>query len=208
MENRKPHKLEHKIHGTNRIHFESDHKCYYFMEKLSEGFSASDENQLIYNFKKPINRKGFSDWSYRNTALNRFIKDLCNIKIRKKGYITVVPAPTSKTRTSKDWNDRIDKVVEGWSECNSNIKVEYAIDMIRSIPSSHQDGGTRNPEEIKKCLKFDGFKNEPSEIIIIVDDVYTTGGHFKAFRDFILEKEPKIKDVIGLFWALHMWDIN
>jgi hypothetical protein len=211
MSNKKLHKIEYETHGNYRTYFEKNHKCWYFMEKQAEGYSASEENGLIYNFKKPIDRKDTPQWYYRNEAVKKFIKDLCGIKINpeffQKGYITVIPAPTSKARNSDGWNDRIDVVVEGWANCNPKIKVEYALDMLHDVPSSHQDGGSRKPSEIKRHLKFNGFKEEPSEVVIIVDDVYTTGGHFKAFREFILENEPRIKEVIGIFWALHMWNL-
>ena len=211
MGNKKLHKLEYEIHGKNRPHFELHHKCWYFMEKQAEGFSVSDANQLVYNFKKHLDKKGTAECFYRNQAVQKFISDLCTLRINPKilhnGYITAVPAPTSKVRNSTKWNDRIDLVVKGWAKCNSAIKVEYALDVICDIPSSHQGGGSRNPHEIKKYLKFNGFKDEPSEVVIIIDDVYTTGGHFKAFREFILENDERVKEVIGIFWALHVWDL-
>ena len=45
----------------------------------------------------------------------------------------------------------------------------------------------------------------PSETVFRVDDVLTTGSHFVACKQFIMDHDPRVKNVIGIFWALHVW---
>ena len=208
MGNKKLHKLEYEIHGKNRPYFELHHKCWYFMEKQAEGFTASNANQLIFNYKKGIEkRNNEKEWYWREKAIEEFAKDLNKIKIPEKWpYVTVIPAPTSKPRNSVNWNDRIDKTVELWAKFNNKIHIEYAIDLDEELQAAHK-GGDRNPEFIKQHLIWKGFTKYPSPQILLIDDVYTTGGHFKAFSEFILENDERVKEVIGIFWALHVWDL-
>jgi hypothetical protein len=207
MSNKKLHKIEYETHGKDRMYFEKHHKCWYFMEKEAEGYSASHENQLIFNFKKGLEKKNTPEWFYRNQSIKKFAEDLNKIKFPEEWeYVTVIPAPTSKARNSKYWNDRIDKVVELWAKKNTKIKIEYVIDVDEDIKAAHE-GGERDPEYIKNHLIWKDFIQNPSPKVLLIDDVYTTGGHFKAFRDFILEKDNRIEEVIGIFWALHVWKL-
>ena len=208
MGGKKLHKLEYEIHGQYRRFFEPHHKCWYFMEKQAEGFSVSNANQLIYNYKKGIEkRNNEKEWYWREKAIEEFAKDLNKIKIPENWpYITVIPAPTSKPRNSINWNNRIDKTVKLWAKFNNKIHVECAIDVDEELQAAHE-GGNRNPEFIKKHLIWNGFTKTPSPQVLLIDDVYTTGGHFTAFRDFILEQDNRVKEVIGVFWALHVWEL-
>ena len=48
----------------------SDDVCYYIGEYTArKNFSYSPTNQLIYNFKKPMERKNSSDWKYKGSAI-------------------------------------------------------------------------------------------------------------------------------------------
>ena len=73
---------------------------------------------------------------------------------------------------------------------------------VSMTPSSH--GGSRNKEDIKNNTKWNGFSGNIVETVIIIDDVLTTGALFKAWKEIIQSNEPKVKRVIGFFWALHV----
>ena len=55
------------------------------------------------------------------------------------------------------------------------------------------------PSEIADVYKFIKILDRPiPELIAIVDDVLTTGAHYKAMKDILVIQYPKAK-VIGLF---------
>lgn len=45
-------------------------KCYFFGEYAGrQGYSHSDMNQIIFNFKKPMSEKGKSGWGYKGKEI-------------------------------------------------------------------------------------------------------------------------------------------
>ena len=185
-----------------RPHLTKEDVCFYFMEHVSGGYTASPSNDKISNFKKPISVKGTNQWPYKQSAIKAFIADLASINFKDpQKEMMIVPGITSKPRSDTEWDDRIDKVSEGFAEQFSHLSIGKIIDTKDvMIPSSH--GGSRDITIIKDNTIWDGNCPETADTIIIVDDVLTTGAHFKAWKEFILENCPKVNNVIGVFWAL------
>ncbi len=197
----KLHKLDLELHA--RPHIKEDDKCYYFMEKEAEGYTASTANNLINNFKKPVDRRGKSEWVYKERAIKVFTGDLCDLNLSHP--YTVIPAPTSKPRGHADWDDRLDKVVEGFALCKDDVVIEKALDTAIVLIPAHL-GGSRNIDDIKSHTVWNGIGDLKGDTVILVDDVLTTGSHFKAWKEFIMQNDPRVKNVIGLFWTLHVWE--
>jgi len=122
-----------------------------------------------------------------------------------KNY-TIILAPTSKPRNYPEWDNRIDKVVDGLGDYLTHLHIEKALDTITAHRPSHL-GGDRNIESIKSNTAWKGIRNlDPTiDTVFLVDDVLVTGAHFKAWKEIILENSPKVKQVVGLFFALHLW---
>ncbi|EIX7253969.1 hypothetical protein MK585_001925, partial [Campylobacter coli] len=58
----------------------------------------------------------------------------------------------------------------------------------------------RNPNDLKQEILFYP-PNFFDKNIVLIDDVLTTGGHFKACKNILLEKlDPNI-NIVGLFLA-------
>lgn len=200
---RKLHTLDLELHPRTCI--TKDDNCYYFMEKESEGYTKSSANNLINNFKKPVDRRGRPEWTYKENAIKVFIDDLCIINFVKP--YTIIPAPTSKPRGHQDWDNRLDEVTKGLGERNSHLNIEKALDTSEVLTPAHLNG-SRDIDFIKSKTVWNGITNLESDTVILIDDVLTTGAHFKAWKEFIMENDPRVKNVIGLFWALHVWGDN
>jgi orotate phosphoribosyltransferase len=72
--------------------------------------------------------------------------------------------------------------------------------MIRSgLELPKHAGGTRNPHIDKSTLEWVGFNNDQN-LIILIDDVITSGASFKACQQLIFENSPHTT-VVGVFWA-------
>lgn len=194
-------KYDYNLHP--RPHLTASDVCYYFMEHTVGGYAASPNNSKISNFKKPVSVKDTNQWAHKQRAIRDFIDDLGSITFQdKQNEIMVVPGITSKPRSDSEWDDRIDKVAEGFADKFSHLSIGKIIDTRDAVvPSSH--GGGRDMTIIKNNTIWDGHCPEAADTIIIVDDVLTTGAHFKAWKEFILENCPNVNKVIGVFWALH-----
>lgn len=197
----KLHKLDLDLHPRHYLD-NTDH-CYYFLEKEAEGYTKSQANNLIHNFKKPVDRRGRPEWRYKIDAIQKFINMLCEREYQGE-CITIVPAPTSKPRGHEEWDDRIDQVVDGLRMCQPELNIEKILDTTTMHTPAHI-GGSRNLSEIKSHTISTPLKNCTSGVVILVDDVLTTGAHFKAWKEMILRSNPDIKNVLGLFLSLHMW---
>lgn len=200
----KPHKLDLALHPRHFL--EPFDICYYFLEKEAEGYTKSKANNIIYNFKKPVERRGRAEWKYKVDAIDKFIKMLCQTEYKGE-CITVVPAPTSKPRGHDEWDDRIDQAVDGLKECHPELNIEKILDTTIAHTPAHA-GGRRDIWDIQAHTACQPLENCSSGVVILVDDVLTTGAHFKAWKEMILQYNPNVRDVVGLFLSLHMWDKN
>lgn len=197
----KLHNIDLELHP--REHILKEDRCYYFMEKEAEGYTKSTANNLINNFKKPVDRRGKPEWEYKERSIKVFTGDLCDLKLSHP--YTVIPAPTSKPRGHADWDDRLDKVVEGFALCKDEVVIEKALDTATVLTPAHL-GGSRDIDDIKSHTVWNGIGDLKGDTVILVDDVLTTGSHFKAWKEFIMQNDPRVKNVIGLFWTLHVWE--
>ena len=193
----KAHKLDIELHP--RIHIGADDLCVYFLEKESEGYSASDANNLIYNFKKPVSRKEYPDWYYKEEAIKKIATMVNSISFPR---CFIVPAPTSKPRNSIGWDSRIDEIADSITQ--PQIAIAKILDVSEPLRPAH-DGGSRDIQVIKSYTLQKLLPNNGIDTVIIIDDVLTTGAHFKAWKEIILTNNPHIKQVFGLFFALHLW---
>lgn len=185
----------------NRPYLDYTDDCYYFLEITEGGFNKSEANRLVNNFKKPIDRKDKPEWWYRNKAIEEFVNLLLSFSPFQNSECIVAPMSTSKSSNSLNFNDRLYKTVQGLSSKLPKLRVEYLFDVKSDIVESHL-GGTRNKENIKNNIAWNGFTYEPKEYLFLIDDVLTTGAHFKACKEIINSNYPNIK-VVGIFLALY-----
>lgn len=197
----KLHRLDLKLHP--RPHLDHTDRCFYFLEKEAEGYTKSQANNLIYNFKKPVDRRGMPEWRYKEQAIGIFIRMLCGVEYRGE-CITIVPAPTSKPRGHAEWDDRIDQVVNGLQKCRPELNVERILDTTATHTPAHI-GGSRSISDIQAHTSCIPLEKCSSGLVVVIDDVLTTGAHFKAWKNMILQQNPNIQGVLGLFLSLHVW---
>ena len=182
------------------VYLDDDDVCYYAREYVSHGrWDASDANQLISNFKKKPNTRGTFQWSHRNSAVQRFAQELA--AGLAKG-LCIAAIPTSKTPDHPEYDGRFDDLLAELRKLRHDLVIETPIVCRESHQSVHT-GGARRPDKIYELLEWRGFRNVPSRICLI-DDLLTTGGHFKACQRLILEHHPRMR-VVGIFWAKCIW---
>tara|TARA_B100000315_G_scaffold236460_1_gene252229 strand:+ start:5914 stop:6519 length:606 start_codon:yes stop_codon:yes gene_type:complete len=191
-------KIIEKTVGTDfPQHLDDTDKCYYARDYISQGgYQSSETNDLISNFKKSTDRKNKPEWHYKKIAIERFATEL-SLVIRDKMSITCIPS--SKCTTDPDYDFRLEETLLHLKEKKPLINIEYPLKVSQTTLASHL-GGSRDISTIYANLKWDGFTTPPEKLIILIDDVITSGAHFKACKKKFLEHHPGI-EVLGLFWA-------
>ena len=191
-------KLDRKSHEEFPVYLDDTDDCYYAREYIAGGgFQASEANRLISNFKKGVERRDKEyEWRHRVRAVNQFALEL-RLLLPKNS--TVASIPSSKYLSDPEYDNRFEDMFSALKQLRPDIKIETPLSAISSIVPSHH-GGTRHPDKILKNLSWNGFQRGVPRHIILVDDVITSGGHFKACKDLIEENCPEIC-VLGIFWA-------
>ncbi|WP_295147998.1 hypothetical protein [uncultured Campylobacter sp.] len=173
-----------------------DDICYYFLDYLSGGgYSASKDNDLIFNFKKDIRYKNTNSWAYKMSAVKQFA-DMLHGALGGR-VCTIIPMPTSKPRGSQNFDDRLDQVALMLGKISANYDIQLCLDVKEEYPAAHR-GGERSPDALLQNIILTPPSSSPKNNIILIDDVLTSGGHFKAAKAAILAKYPDA-NVIGFF---------
>jgi predicted amidophosphoribosyltransferase len=192
-----------KIDGLalNDHHYlDGDDVCYYFGEYTAgEGHAFSKTNQLILNFKKAMDKKGSAQWTYKELAIQQ-VGQIFRTGIRPESNFTFVPIPPSKIKGDPLYDDRLVRSLSILKK-DRNPDIRELVLQTQSLDASHLSARRPTPDELLDNYIFvSSLKLPVPEKIVIVDDVLTTGCHFKAVKKLIKEHFPGVP-VVGLFVA-------
>jgi len=177
-------------------------ECYFIGEYTArQGYDYSKINSLILNFKKPIDRADRREWPYKEKAIqqaaNAFRKALIP---RNTKFPTFVPIPPSKERNDPLYDDRLTQMLRA-IQIRLSLDVRELIVQTESTTPSHARNVRPTPDEIKALYRIEERLTAPDpRFIALVDDVLTTGAHFRAARSVLSDRFPG-KRIIGLFLA-------
>jgi len=176
---------------------DDDDVCYYARDYVSEGgYGASEANQLISNFKKPPERRGRPEWHYKEQAIAQFAREIASIDNLEEFLVTCIPCSTS--RQDPAYDPRLDDTLRVLKNLRPNVAVEFLLSFQENMTPAHH-GGIRNPDIIYANLAWSRTRSTLTNIVV-VDDVLTSGAHFKACKRMIIENITNAH-VVGLFWA-------
>jgi predicted amidophosphoribosyltransferase len=150
----------------------------------------------------PVSYRDTARWKHKQSAIRQFAHDLNNLPFNDD---ILIPAATSKSEDDINYDSRIVDTLLGLKRINPSIHVLDILKVKTSTASAHSEGGTRRPYDIIEGLE--PIENPPKiqqERIFVVDDILTTGGHFKAYKTFLERYYPNVQ-IIGIFWALHIF---
>jgi predicted amidophosphoribosyltransferase len=165
--------------------------------KIRGGLSAGETNQLILNFKKAGSKRALVEWQYRQRALACFADELADLL--EDAACSLVAVPTSKAMTDRDYTNRFEDLFANLTLRLPLATCEQPLALSASVLPAHE-GGDRSPTEIAKQYSWCGLQNSAAELIVIIDDVLTTGGHFRAVHDSLRTNGFR-GDIVGAFWA-------
>ncbi len=91
---------------------EAEDECLYLGEYTArKGCQFSDTNQLIFNFKKPMDRRGQPRWDYKGRAVEKAGREMREaldaLNPKWLSIATLVPMPPSKVKSDPMYDDRL-----------------------------------------------------------------------------------------------------
>jgi hypothetical protein len=128
---------------------------------------------------RPANSDEAIDWFGEMAAA-----EILTTNIR--GPLIFVPVPNSSSTVDNNRAPRTLRLAEAIASKLNNAKVWDGLRWREEMIPTHQEG-TRDPQELYNNLSVTGVP--PKGTIILVDDVYTKGGHLQAAVARLAEKK-------------------
>lgn len=181
--------------------------CFYYLRRTSEGWSVPS-NQRIINFKHDPKeyKNNPTVWSYKLEEIEAFAQDISSWLnsyfmsevIKASGNVALVPMPTSKPRVHPDFDSRLVDLCSRVCQLDGRVRLENILDVKEELKPSHH-GGSRSVDYLINELMV--YKpSQPLDVVILVDDLLTTGNHYAACSTALKQCFPDIA-TIGLFLA-------
>lgn len=188
---------------TRREHpqLEADDRCCFFGEYTArEGWSFSETNDLISNFKKPIAKKERAkEWRWKESAIKKAATLFRgSIPAKSLKWWTLVPIPPSKVKSHPEYDDRMLRVL---NMLGQGLDVRELILQRRSTEAFHESDHRLGLQELIDNYRIDeSVAQPPPQEIALFDDVLTNGAHFKAAQAVLQSRYPGV-GVVGVFIA-------
>ncbi len=180
----------------------AEDQCYFLQEYTSGGgYSASECNNLIINFKKKREYEGTPQWKWKLKAVERFARDLADLIGNQECVVAAIP--TSKAEEDPRYDPRFELLLERLQAMSPGASIEKPIFRAVSATPLHE-GGIRTPGSIYNTLGWRGFRGPVPEQIILIDDMITHGSTYSACKRHLIGRYP-VMQVVGLFWARCIW---
>lgn len=172
----------------------TDH-CYFFGEYAGrQGYGHSEMNQLIYNFKKSMDRKGQPDWHYKQDSIKQVAHLLLSTPIWPKlKTCTWVLIPPSKSKSDPQYDDRLLRVLHEIKKTEGFLDIRDMLSTRTNRNANHNPDSKRmTAKEHLDNLKLDTALLKPvPRTIVIFDDVITSGASFKAAQSVLRKHFPE-----------------
>lgn len=201
----------HKIGPLERVdhrHITSHDDIFFLWEYISgKGYEGGNVNRLILNLKKSpldINNPGYH---YKNDSILKIANLLSTID--KMNFYTIVPIPPSKSKNDPGYDDRLIQILREWSRLSPTVQYMELIYQNNSTIASHLSEQRLDQQALLSNYRLDkSLKLEKNrEIILIFDDILTTGSHYRAMADSLKPKFPD-KKIKGFFLARRVFPKN
>ena len=171
-----------------------------------KGYSYSKTNQLIINFKKPQKLRGTPQWCYKLQAINQVGRSLASCLRNWADEITLVPIPPSKCKTDSEYDDRMILALDVCKKYIPDIEYRELILQTISTDAAHLADTRPVPDQLIQIYDInldllEGVRDK----VVIVDDMLTTGCHFKAMQS-VLQKYLPNNIIAGVFVARRVPD--
>jgi hypothetical protein len=175
-------------------------ECYFVGEYTARaGFNYSFTNDLISNLKKGLDRKDRIEWKYKGYAISLAASQLREVLPSEiLNAATFVPVPPSYERTDPLYDDRIIQILR---KLGDGVDIRELVIQTNTYDASHGLEVRLGPDELYVLYRIDEELAKPNPVsFVVVDDVLTTGAHFKAMKMILNERFPDVP-LMGVFVA-------
>jgi len=162
------------------------------------GFNASATNSIVSNLKKPVSLRGQPQYYYKERDITQ-VSNWLRAAIRPQflEVATIVPMPPSCCKDDPEYDDRMVRIARG-TGCRD---VRELLVQTVTIPSFHSSGQRRSVSQLIQNWEIDQDLVAPTpQVIVILDDVLTTGAHFKAAVQMLGGRFENVR-MVGVFYA-------
>lgn len=181
-----------------------DDDCYFLHEYTPrQGFAYSPGNSRILNLKKSVTRRGRPEYYYKDQAIEQCATEFVAVLPADwLAAVTLVPVPPSFAMDHAEYDDRLRQVLGRMArKAGHALDVRELVRQVGSFDPVHHCDVRPSPEDLAKRYVIDeSLTDPPPRIVAIVDDVLTTGCHFKAMESVIKVRFPGTP-CVGLFVA-------
>lgn len=191
--------------------------CYYLLEytKVPEGTKSWDlgpTNNLIANFKKKPDRRGLPEWRYKEQA----IRDV-GARLRRAvdatfptffQVATLVPIPGSKCKSDPEHDPRMLEALQVMCAGVPGADLRELLVQTRSLPRAHESEVRPTINDIAACCAVNETVAAPEpQVIVLFDDVLTSGAHYRAAHQVLGRRFPEAR-VVGIFIARRVFPVQ
>ena len=176
--------------------------CYFIGEYTARmGFSYSATNHLVINLKKTMDRRGLPEWQYKGRAIDQAAAAFGTaLGPDAMDALTFVPMPPSKATDDPLYDDRMVRLLTT-IRSHPPLDVRELIVQTCSTEAVHGMEDRPSPHQIAALYRIDEeLASGLKQCVAIVDDVLTTGAHFRAAKSVLSARFPE-QEIIGLFLA-------
>lgn len=159
-----------------------DHNALKFVKAIkSKPFRGWAQVPVLGRIKRlePANAEDAVDWFGELAAAEI-------VKLGLRGPLILVPLPNSSSTVRNDEKPRTILLAAAIAEKLNNARVWDGLRWAKEMVPTHQEG-TRDPQQLYDNLVVRGVP--PKGTLVLVDDVYTLGGHLKAAVARLAEKK-------------------
>jgi hypothetical protein len=183
-------------------------ECLFFGDySARKGFSHSATNQLILNFKMPVQHRSTPRWIHKTKAIQSAAAAFSQNLNSALSQLILVPVPPSKLKTDPEYDNRIMDMLSAMKEPTG--KVIDARELIRQtqpMVAAHNSQNRPPPSDWEKVYEVDESLAQPEPAWIgIVDDLLVTGCRFRAMSNVLGKRFPTAR-ITGLFLARRVPD--
>lgn len=181
----------------------------YYMKEYYPGVGFSGEgNSLILNLKKSMEARDSDQWHHKRKAIlhvaTLIAKEMDNSDETKEGKVYWIPVPPSKIKSDPLFDNRIYHILRCAVDMTTS-KRHFVADVFSQDVNRESFSSSTNKRSITDLVSSYSMSvipnyNPDQDVIIIFDDVLTTGCHYKAIENVILRKYNKA-DIRGVFVA-------
>jgi len=180
-------------------HLSPDDDCYYFVEYVKGAGYGPPGNDFINNLKKKPSKRGTYEWVHKLRAIDAAAETLRReLPDDWLENSTFVPIPPSKGNNHPEYDDRMSLVL---NKLGAHVDVRELVYQNESMDETHTLQDRHSIETLVENYEIDEDHVRPKpKHIVIVDDVMTSGKHFRAMCRVLEERFHRVP-ISGVFFA-------